>query len=132
MSAQAKCDQMPTILAWPAASAARAAATTPGQSAAVAPPRLMPVSASRCSRAGRPARAASAAIRRTSAAVPAVRSTPAAMARACGASGVPDRQSTGTVKPASRSAMASASWTTPSQVAPPASAADAEGSMPWP
>ena len=42
--------------------ASSAAATSPGQSAAVAPHRLIPVSASRCSRARRPARRAAAAI----------------------------------------------------------------------
>ena len=52
MSAQAKCDHKPVTCTRPAACAASAACTRPAQSFAVAPPRLMPVSASRCSRRG--------------------------------------------------------------------------------
>ena len=80
-SAEAKCDQRPTTMR-PAASASLAAASTDGQSAGVAPPRLSPVSAFRWTRAGRPATAAAAASRRTMSADPADRSTSAAMAAA--------------------------------------------------
>ena len=61
---------------------------------------------------------------------PAVRSTSYLIASA----GSPKviRQSTGAVIPACRSATASARSATPSQLAPPASAARAAGTMPWP
>ena len=53
---------------------------------------------------------------------------------AIAAAGAPKaiRQSTGAVIPAWRSASASVVSTTPSQLAPPASAARAAGTMPWP
>ena len=132
MSAHARCDQIPVIWTSPAASASRAAPITAGLSAAVAPPRDMPVSALRCSRAGRPARPAAAAIWPTSPADPADRSIPAAIASSCAASGAASRHSTGAVIPARRSASASLVCTTPSQPAPAASAAVATGSWPCP
>ena len=73
MSAQAKCDHRPVTRTEPRAWASRAASTTPGQSAAVAPPRLSPVSALRCSRARTPARTAAASILATNATEPAVK-----------------------------------------------------------
>jgi hypothetical protein len=54
------------------------------------------------------------------------------MASACGPPGTLIRQSTGAVSPAARSSSASATRITPSQPAPPASAALATGTMPWP
>ncbi len=128
MSAQAKWDHRPTTRTRPRSSAASAASMSPGQSAGVAPPRFSPVSASRCSRAGRPARSAAAAILAAKAAEPAVTSMPASMAAA--GSPIAISASTGAVMPARRSSSPSAASTTPSQVAPPASAARAAGTIP--
>ena len=69
-SAEAKCDHRPTTVTRPASSASLAAASSPGQSAGAAPPRLSPVSAFRWTRAGRPATVAAAASRRTRSADP--------------------------------------------------------------
>ena len=52
--------------------------------------------------------------------------------RAAAGPGASSQASTGAVMPARRSASASSRVATPSQVAPPASAARADGSMPWP
>ena len=130
ISAQAKWDHRPTTRTAPPAWAASAASTTPGQSARVAPPRVSPVSAFRCSRAVTPARSAAPATRATKAAEPAVTSMPAAIASAGSPTAI--RHSTGAVSPARRSATASARSAVPSQLAPPASAARAAGTMPWP
>jgi hypothetical protein len=123
---------MPVIWARPAAWAASAAATSCGQSAAVAPPRDMPVSALRCSRAGRPARLAAAATACTRLAEPTDRSIPFRMASVWSPSGAANTTSTRAVMPASRRASASLVCTTPSHFAPPASAAVATGIMPQP
>ena len=131
-SAEAKCDQRPTTVTRPASSASLAAASSPGQSAGAAPPRLSPVSAFRWTRAGRPATAAAAASRRTRSADPADRSTSAAMAAAWSCSGTAIRHRIGSSRPAWRSSSASATCTTPSQSAPPAIAARAAGTAPWP
>ncbi len=81
-SAQAKCDHRPTTWSRPRAWPSRAASTSRGQSARVAPPRLRPVSAFRCSRAGLPAWPAAAATWATNPAEPADRSMPWAIASA--------------------------------------------------
>ena len=132
MSAQARCDQTAVISMSPAACAATAASTSAGQSVTVAPPRDMPVSALRCTRAGLPADRAAAVIRPSVPRVPTQRSTPRPMASACDARGSSIRHSTGAVIPASRSARASGTPTTASQSAPPARAAVAAGTMPCP
>ena len=132
MSAQAKCDHRPVTRTEPRAWAASAAASTPGQSAGVAPPRLSPVSALRCSRARArtPTRTAAASTFATEAAEPAARSMSWRIASAGSPNVIMHR--TGAVMPARRSATASSRSATPSQAAPPASAARAAGTMPWP
>jgi hypothetical protein len=129
-SAQAKWDHRPTTWSRPTAWAARAASTTPGQSARVAPPRPRPVSALRCSRAATPVRSAASATLVTTATEAAVTSTPARIASP--GSPMAIRHSTGAVIPSARSASASARSAVPSQSAPPASAARAAGIMPCP
>jgi hypothetical protein len=130
MSAQAKWDHSPVIVTAPRAWAASAASTTPGQSAGVAPPRLSPVSAFRCSRAVTPVRSAALAMAATKAVEPAVTSMPRRTASAGSPNAI--RHSTGAVMPASRRATASVRSATPSQPAPPASAARAAATMPCP
>ena len=60
------------------------------------------------------------------------RSMPAATARSSGAPGVYSQVSSGAVIPARRSVSASVSWATPSQAAPPSTAARDTGTRPWP
>lgn len=81
-SAQAKCDIAPTTRTWPAASAFSAAPTSASQSPPRAPPRDMPVSALRCTRAGRPAASAARTTSSRSQTAPTVRSTSRATASA--------------------------------------------------
>ena len=96
--------------------------------------RPSPVSTLRCTRAVRPADAARprpprrAARRRRR---PTGRRRPRPPRRAA-RPGPSSQASTGTSMPAARSASASRAVQTPSQVAPPASAARADGTMPWP
>src|SRR6185503_11449829 len=123
---------MPITCTSPAAAALAAAVTRSGQSAAGAPPRDRPVSIFRCSRAGWPASRAAAAISVTVQGALADRSTSAATPAARSLPGAASQDSTGVVIPALRSASASSRNATPSQLAPPASAARADGSRPCP
>ena len=63
---------------------------------------------------------------------PALRSTPAAIAAGWSSEAIAIRQSSGLSMPAARSSSASATCTTPSQSAPPRTAARAAGTAPCP
>ena len=125
---------MPVVSIAPAAAAFAVASSSAGQSAAVQPLRDSPVSILRCTRAALPSSAAVATTRSRAWPEDTETSTPAASAaRSDSVSrGVHSQASTGSVMPAARSASASSSIATPSQLAPPASAARAEATMPWP
>ena len=87
----------------------------------------------RCTRAVVPASRAAAAIASTAHTALAERSMSARIP-STHCSSRPDSQDStrGPVTPAARSASASSSRAVPSQVAPPAAAAFAEGTSPWP
>ena len=107
--------------------------TAPATRPAVAPPRDSPVSILRWTRAGRPARPGGRRRSRPAGrATAAERSTSAATPSCSGSPGASSQARTGAVMPCRRSSSASPRVQTPSQVAPPASAARADGTRPWP
>ena len=130
-SAQARCDQTPVTSTAPSAHAAATRCTISDQSVRM-PPRPSPVSTFTWTRAGRPRSCAAATTASSVQPLPTVTSMSASIAPATSAPGTKSQVRRGAVTPAARSSRASVSWATPSQVAPPSSAARAEGTRPWP
>jgi len=116
----------------PFSSARRAAPTSAGQSAAVAPLRDSPVSILSCTLAGRWRWWAVPAISASAPSDEAVMSTSATMGSAYVSPGTVSQQSTRPVSPAARRAIASSTVATPSHSAPPRRAAAAASTMPCP
>lgn len=131
-SAQAKWDHRPVTRTVPARSAARAAATSSGQSAGWQPARPSPVSALRWMRAVRPA-AVAASVTSRSAHIPLTdTSMSASIASRQGPPGVQSQHSIRPSSPAARRARASWGVAVPSQAAPASRAARAQGTAPCP
>ena len=132
-SATAKCDQTPVTCIVPLPSSWAARSTSAGQSPAVAPLRPNPVSTFSWTRARTPV-AWDAAVRASSChrelAVTSISSR--TQATRSSSPGDHSQARIGTVIPCWRSSAASDSRAVPSQSAPPAMAALAEGSSPWP
>ncbi len=107
-SEQAKWLHRPTTSTVPSAAARAAAASSSDHDSAVAPPRDSPVSASRCTRAVRPAVRAAATTSSSSHTAPTDRSIPWAIGAARSSPGATTIASTGASTPPARSASASA------------------------
>ncbi len=131
-SAQAKCAHTPVTRSAPSASAARAAATSRGQSAGWQPLRPSPVSTFSCTRAVRPAARAAATISSSAQWLLAETSMSRSTASCHGPPGVHSQHISRPVSPASRSAKASCGVAAPSQPAPACRAARAQRTAPCP